>query len=223
MAGHLERVASERAEDVLQRVLQFRGSYDSYQKPDDVNALLELFTSVHLRPKYTLDYELVCEGEVVRRISPFARSVDDEEVVFAIDESPEQEGHGAQAVEMLYQYLSYDHTPEGLFQYAFFVQELWSTRASWHEAEWLTSTPIFTQQRFDEIVDSARKVEELHPPAWYGPEVALESAGGQVRFLVHTSMGWDRIYWLEIEVKADGCLDVHAGEMVADLGRGEIF
>jgi hypothetical protein len=223
MSGRLERVVQERAEAVLERVLQFRDNCARYEKPDDVNALLELFSSVHLRAGYVLDYDLVREGEAMTRIRPFARPAHSEESVFSLDEPPDQEGHGEQAVETLYQYLSYDKTPTGIFEYVLFVQELWSTRASWHEAEWLASTPIFTQARFDEIVQGARKVEELKTPESYGPEAVVGSKGGQVRFLVHTPMGWERIYWLEVGVEADGRLDVRAGDIVADLGQGENF
>ena len=225
MTGRLECVAQERAEAVLERVLHFRNNYARFEKPDDVNALLELFSGVHLRSGYVLDYDLVREGEAMTRIRPFARPINSEEAVLAIDEQPDQEGHGEQAVETLYQYLSYDKTPTGIFEYVFFVQELWSTRASWHEAEWLASTPIFTQARFDEIVQGARKVEELKTPAIYGPEAVVDSKtnSGQVRFLVHTPMGWERIYWLEVGVEADGRLDVRAGDIVVDLGQGENF
>jgi|GEM_PF-650593 len=223
MTGRLERVAQERAEAVLEHVLHFRDNYARFEKPDDVNALLGLFSGVHVRPGYALDYDLVHEGKAMTRIRPFARRVDSEEAVFSVEEPPDQEGQGEEAVETLYQYLNYDKTPVGIFEYVFFVQELWSTRASWHEAEWLASTPIFSQTRFDEVVGSARKVEELKRPDWYGPEALVGAEGGQVRFLVHTPMGWERIYWLEVGVEADGRLDVHAGDIVADLGQGENF
>ena len=85
MTGRLERVAQERAEAVLERVLHFRNNYARFKKPDDVNALLELFSGVHLRSGYVLDYDLVREGEAMSRIRPFARPIDSEEAVFAID------------------------------------------------------------------------------------------------------------------------------------------
>ncbi|MGY8826017.1 MAG: hypothetical protein ACKVJG_19115 [Candidatus Latescibacterota bacterium] len=223
MTARLERVAQERAEAVLGNVLHFRDNYARFEKPDDVNALLELFSGVHVRSGYVLDYDLVQEGKAMIRIRPFARRAESEEAVFSVEEPSDQEGHGEQAVETLYQYLSYDKTPVGLFEYVFLVQELWSTRASWHEAEWLASTPIFTQRRFDEIIHSARKVEDLKTPDWCGPEALVDAEGGRVRFLVHTPMGWERIYWLEVSVEADGRLDVHAGDIVADLGQGENF
>ena len=45
----------------------------------------------------------------------------------------------------------------------------------------------------------------------------------KVRFLVHTPMGWERIYYLNITITADGRVDQQAGQIVADLGQGEIF
>ena len=72
-------------------------------------------------------------------------------------------------VEQLYHYLEFELSPQGLFEYAFFVIELWSMRASRHAAEWLESTPIFTDVRFDEILDRARKVGDLKRPQAFGP------------------------------------------------------
>ena len=45
----------------------------------------------------------------------------------------------------------------------------------------------------------------------------------QARFLVHTPMGWERIYHLEISIADDGRVDQEAGNIVADLGQGDIF
>ena len=119
--------------------------------------------------------------------------------------------------------MTYERSLGGLFEYAFFVLELWSIRASWHEAEWLASTPVLTQKLFEELIDQARKVEQLDPPDWYGPEAALQEQGGKVRFLVHTPIGWERIYHLEISIAADGRVDQEAGHIFADLGQGDIF
>ena len=38
-----ERIPQEPAEEILKRVLEFRNSYDQYEKPEDVNTLLSLF------------------------------------------------------------------------------------------------------------------------------------------------------------------------------------
>lgn len=219
----LERVPADRAEAVLEQVLHFRQSYDRYEKPDDVNALLGLFPSVHVRSGYQLDYDWVHHGDVIRRIRPYARPLDGRAPLLAEPASPEGEECSDQAVETLYQYLHYDPTAEGLFEYAFFVQELWATRASWHDAEWLASAPIFTRARFEQALQTARKVVDLHEPKSFAAEAMCAKPGGHVRFLVHTPMGWDRIYWLEIDVEADGRLDVRAGAIVADFGRGETF
>ena len=220
-----DRIPQEQAAEILDSVIRFRKNYDQFEKPDDVNALVRLFPSVQLSEGYILDYEQVQEGEVVTRIRPFARKKDGEEGEPLLLDflSPDMEGLTDQDVETLYQFLIYEKTPRGLFEYAFFVLELWSMRASWHEAEWLASTPVFTQQHFEEVVGQARKVEQRNQPGWYGPEVEVLDEGGKVRFLVHTPMGWERIYYLDITIAADGRVDQQAGQMVADLGQGEIF
>ena len=221
-----ERIPQEQAAEILENVVRFRSNYDQYKRPDDVNALVRLFPSVQMRDGYLLDYEIIQEGEVVTRIRPFVRKADggdDKEPLHLDFPPPELEGLSDQDVETLYQFLMYERSPNGLFEYAFFVLELWSTRASWHEAEWLASTPVFTQKHFEELVDQARKVEQLDLPDWYGPEAALQDWGGKVRFLVYTPMGWERIYHLEITVADDGRVDQVAGKIVADLGLGDIF
>ena len=214
-----ERVPQEPAEEILERILEFRSRYDQYQRPEDVNFLLGLFPHVSLEEGYILDYLLEQSGDAVQQIVPFARPADDQDLLFAVpapgaDEDP---------VETLYQYLKYERTPQGIFEYAFFVTELWATRASWHAAEWLSSTPVFTRKRFDELVEQAEKVDSLSLPEWYGPEAGVGEKGGWVRFLVYTEMGWERIYYLEIEVDEKGRVEQRAGEIVADLGRGFLF
>jgi len=218
-----ERISPESAEEILAHVLEFRDRYDQHQKPDDVNTLLSLFPRVSLREGFMLDYVLINTGEAVQRILPFARPCHDDAVQFLPPHSGEEEEEAEQAVETLYQYLDYERTPQGLFEYAFFVTELWSTRVSWHAAEWLSSTPVFTQERFDQLFDAAKKANSLSRPEWYGPEAGLGEQGGAVRFLVYTQMGWKRIYYLEIGVRADGRTDMEAGDIVADFGQGIIF
>ena len=118
---------------------------------------------MQLSEGYILDYEQVQEGEVVTRIRPFARKKGEEEGEPPLLDflSPDMEGLTDQDVENLYQFLIYEKTPRGLFGYAFFVLELWSTRASWHEAEWLASTPVFTQQHFEEVRSARNKCQKL--------------------------------------------------------------
>lgn len=210
-----ERIPQEPAEEILKRVLEFRNSYDQYEKPEDVNTLLSLFPRVSLEKGYILDYILEPSGEAVQQILPYIRPSGEDEMLLVMP------GENKDSVETLYKYLDYERSPQGLFEYAFFITELWSTRVSWHAAEWLASTPVFTQDRFDELVDRAPKVDSLLRPEWYGPEAELTE--GEVRFLVYTEMGWTRIYYLQIAVDAQGCTEQKVGSIVADFGQGLIF
>jgi|APSaa5957512622_1039677.scaffolds.fasta_scaffold07516_2 hypothetical protein len=217
--GGYERVPQEPAEEILKRVLAFRDSYDQYEKPDDVNFLLSLFPQVGLREGYVLDYVLESAGEAVQHILPYARIEGEEDSLLVVSVA----GEPADQVETLYQYLDYERSPQGLFEYVFFIAELWATRASWHAAEWLSSTPIFTEARFTGLVDRAEKVDGLSRPDWYGPEAELREAGGKVRFPVHTEMGWERIYYLEVTVNPQGSTEQVAGAVLADFGTGLLF
>jgi len=218
-SGGYVRVSQEPAEEILKKVLAFRDSYDQYEKPDDVNFLLSLFPRVRLREGYVLDYVLESAGEAVQHILPYARVEGEEDSLLVMSAA----GSSADQVEALYQYLDYERSPQGLFEYVFFVAELWATRASWHAAEWLSSTPIFTETRFTELVDKAKKVDSLSRPDWYGPEAELWEDGGKVRFPVHTEMGWERIYYLEVTVDTRGSTEQVAGAVLADFGTGLLF
>ena len=215
-------LSEQYAADLLESVLEFRTRGLQYDRPDDVNALLGLFPLVSVRKGFILDY-IQSEAKSGMRlpIRPFARPDEDDgwEPIFDPSEVPGRE----ELVEELYGYLEFEQTPKGLFEYAFFVIELWSVRASRHAAEWLESTPIFTGARFDEILDGARKVEDLKRPDHFGPSARCDDEGGRVRFLVHTPVGWERIYYLESMVSADHYVDQEAGEIVADLGSGQLF
>jgi hypothetical protein len=86
------------------------------------------------------------------------------------------------------------------------------------------STPIFTSERFDKYLDEASKATDIRRPQQFGPMARLdEEGGGRVRFLVYTPAGWERIYYLESMAFSDGFVDQEAGEIVADLGMGQIF
>ena len=215
-----ERLPPGPAEAILERVLEFRSCYDRYEKPDDVNALLELFPRVSLREGYVLDYIMDQAGEAVQRILPFARPAPEEDFLLVTQAGSAE----LDPVESLYWYLDYERSPQGLFEYAFFITELWSTRASWHATEWLASTPIFTRERFAERIEAAAKVDAVSWPDGYGPEAGLKKeGGGGVRLLVYTEMGWERIYYLGIAVDSQGGTELEAGAIVADFGQGFIF
>ena len=134
-----------------------------------------------------------------------------------------EEPHRADVPDELYQYLDCESFPEGLFEYAFFVIELWSLRLSRHAADWLESPPIFDVGAFNRVLSAASTVNALNRPEHFGPEARFGADNSRVRFLVHTPMGWERIYYLESLVFSDGFVEQEAGEIVADLGSGLFF
>ena len=217
-----ERVPSEGAVDLLKQVLEFRETCQQLEKPEDVNHLLGLFPLVGIRDGYMLDYIQSNIGEIATGIQPFARASDgdDTPLVSWFDDEQEQQD---QEIDQLYQYLLFETNPESLFQYAFFVTELQSTHASWQVSDWIASTPVFSAAAFDQIVDQAAKVDSLAKPEWYGPLVFPEEGGGRVKFLVHTAMTWERIYYLNSQVLPSGLVKHEAGEIVADFGHGLIL
>lgn len=217
-----EAISEDSAEGILTKVLAFRDQWQELEKPDDVNALVQIFPRVSVREGYVLDYiqERTDEG-IVLPIQPFARPHDDDSWI-PMSDSETPLGR-EELVDQLYRYLEFELSPEGLFEYAFFVIELWSMRATRHAAEWLESTPVFTAPRFDQVLEGARKVSDLKRPHVFGPTSRLDGKGGRVRFLVHTPIAWERIYYLESMVFGDGFVDQEAGEIIADMGSGELF
>jgi len=228
-----KRIPQEQAEQVLTKVLRFRRTCDKYQRPDDVNGLLALFRRVSIKEGFTLDY-VRHDDEMAGWIRPYARKYDaspeeslppvihlfDRDKIAGYRQTSELD---ELEVETLYQYLDYEKSDLGVFEYAFFVIELWSTKAYWHASEWLASTPIFTKRRFDSFLSKAKKPGKVIRPDHYGPLVHLEPEGGKVRFLVHCPVFWDRIYYLNCVVSRDGRVDHSGGKTVADLGGGFIF
>ncbi|MDA0334918.1 MAG: hypothetical protein O2782_07125 [bacterium] len=216
-----ELIPSDAAVDLLARVVDFRERDGRPQPAEEAAALLSLFPGVRVRDGYLLDFsqETTAAG-VIQPIRPYVRPAGDESWVPLFDEEIERDD----LVEQLYQYLEYDRTPQGLFEYAFFVIELWSLRLSRHAADWLESTPIFDAAAFDAVVAQADKATEVKRPEYFGPQARFDDDGGaRLRFLVHTPMGWERIYYLESLVFSDGFVEQEAGEIVADLGSGLVF
>lgn len=214
-------VPSAAADALLQRVLAFRERGANASHTVDTAALLELFPSVSVRDGWVLDYvQDEAQTGVRQPIRPFARPIaDDSWMPLSVGESSRET-----LVEELYQYLRHEATPEGLFEYAFFAIELWSLHASGFAAEWLDSMPVFTEAAFDRVLAGASRVADLRRPSHFGPLVKTGvRGGGRVRFLVYTPMGWQRIYYLESEILADGFVDQEAGEIAADLGAGIVF
>ena len=179
-------VSETYAENLLESILSFRADWQGYTKPDEVNGLLELFPKVSLRQGHVLDYvkEVSTDG-ITLPIRHFARPAGDATWVPLLDAA--EEPQRADVADELYQYLDYESSPEGLFEYAFFATD-------------------------------------IRRPQQFGPMARLdEEGGGRVRFLVYTPAGWERIYYLESMAFSDGFVDQEAGEIVADLGMGQIF
>lgn len=221
-ATMIETIPSEAARRLSEEVQRFRDRPLPSRPPDDVNALLALFPRVTTRENYILDYMVETSPDGVELpIRPFARPADDDSWMPLYEgEVPMRD----ELVEQLYKYLTYEPTPAGAFEYALFIIEMWSLRVSRYAAEWLESMPIFDEETFDAALAKARKVNDLHRPTDYSPTARThEDGSGRVRFLVYTPMGWERIYYLESRITADGYVDQQAGEIVADMGTGLIF
>jgi len=215
-----EPISSDAAIDLLTRVIEFR-ERDVRQSPtQETAALLSLFPNVHVRDGFQLDFvQETTSAGVTQPIRPFARPKADNSWVPLFDDKVERED----LVDQLYRYLEYESTPQGLFEYAFFVVELWSLRLSRHAADWLDSTPVFDKVAFDRVLSEAGTVNDLSRPEYYGPEVRFDEDSSRVRFLVHTPMDWERIYYLESLVFSDGFVEQETGQIVADLGLGLVF
>jgi hypothetical protein len=226
-------VAEREADRLLTRVLKFRRDYEQSRRDGDLNELLGLFPRVSIQEGYVLDY-IRFEETSASWIRPYARQVQAPpletlpEVIRLFDRQGilgyrQEEEMNRLEVETLYNFLDYERSLPGLFEYAFFVVELWATNAEWHAAEWLDSTPIFTKRRFESFVRKGRNSEKVSYPQRFGPLVRLEENGGHVRFLVYTRVGWNRIYYLECAVHADGRVDLDMGETLADFGGGIVY
>ncbi len=214
-------IPSDVAADLLARVCSFRKREAGPSPTEETAALLSLFPGVSLRHGFLLDFAQETTASGVRQpIRPFVRPQDDDSWVPLFDEEVERDD----LVDQLYQYLEFEHSPQGLFEYAFFVIELWSLRVSGHAADWVASTPIFDVTTFDQVLAAAGTVSDLKRPEIFSPQTQFgDDGGGRVRFLVHTPMGWERIYYLESLVFGDGFVEQEAGEIIADLGSGLIF
>lgn len=217
-----EPVAAEFAQEVASRAMAFRAQWEALSRPDDVNALLGLFPSLSLREGYELDYIQESSPDGVRLpIHPFARPRQEAGWTPMVDSA--EPPNPDELVETLYPYLSYQATASGLFEYAFFHLELFSLRANAQDAEWLSCTPVFTQEEFDRVLAGATRPSEVVRPSHYGPLACLEGEDRSVRFLVYTPMGWERIYYLESAIRSDGHVEHQAGDVLADMGLGQIF
>jgi hypothetical protein len=224
-----QKVQGYHAERVYENVLRFRNAWGRYHRPDDVNRLLRLFPHVSIQQGYILDY-LSMGGTTSGWIWPYARRGDagsepgPPPALAAIerDRLVGQRGSGELRrleAETLYRFFQYEPSGTGLFEYAFFVNELWSTKSASKAAEWLDLQPVFTKRRFDSVLREVKQVlrvvrpESCDPVARFGAE-----GGGEVEFMVYHGGPWRRIFNLKIQVDADGCVRRAPGSLVANLG-----
>lgn len=235
-SGMTEKIPQRYAEGMLVQILRWRGEVAAdaqrSKKPTEVNEHLSFFPNVSLREGYMLDY-VEEGGGVAGWIRPFAKPTADTLVTRVSPGMPppferlsllglkDRTEPADDEVERLYQYLDYERSAEGVFEYAFFLLELGAVHADWHAAEWLDSRPVFTKRRFDRFV--ARRQAGTTVPEHYGPWAVVKGDGGVTRFMVHTPVCHDCIYELVCEVEADGRVSMSRGSIVADMGPGFVY
>ena len=225
-----KRVPGHRAERLLENVLRFRRAWGRYHRPDDVNRLLGLFRRVSLPRGMVLDYLRFGtreEGWIWPFVRPEGRRIRPEPppalAAIPVDLLVTKRGDSPDlrpvVKETLYDHLTYERTPEGLFEYAFFARELWALKSSPARHEWLALEPLFTRWRFDA---AARKgtgqLRRGIRPKHFDPVVRLDPrGGGEVRFLVHAPAPWRRILYLHLLVDPEGFVTMREGDLVATL------
>jgi hypothetical protein len=224
------RIPGYHAERMLEAVRRFRANWMHYHRPEDVNQLLRLFPTVHLPRGFILDY-LPVGGVETGWIFPFARreavtsgesTMPAELAAMERDRLATKRGSGElrrMEVEHLYRHLTYDPTPTGLFEYGFFISELWATKSASRARDWLDLEPIFTRRQFDAVVRAARQVTRVIRPEICDPLARLASGGGgQVEFIVYQGAAWKRIFQIRLTIEADGGVRRDPGELLANLG-----
>ena len=224
------RIPGYRAERMLEAVKRFRANWMHYHRPEDVNQLLRLFPSVHLARGLMLDYLPVGSVET-GWILPFARReavTSGESAIPAALAAMERDrlagrrGSGELRrleVELLYNHLTYEQSPAGLFEYAFFISELWATKSASKARDWLDLEPIFTRRQFDAVVRAAKQVTRVIRPEVCDPLARLATdGGGLVEFIVYQGAAWKRIFRLRVTVEPDGGVRRDPGELLANLG-----
>jgi hypothetical protein len=223
------RIPGHHAERILEAVKRFRANWMHYHRPEDVNQLLHLFPAVHLPRGFMLDY-LPVGGIETGWIFPFARReviTEGESVAPAELAAMERDrlagkrGSGELRrleVEYLYRHLTCEPSPIGLFEYAFFISELWATKSASKARDWLDLDPIFTRRQFDAVVRAAKQVTRVMRPETCDPLARLADAGGEVEFIVYQGGAWKRIFNLRLTVHPDGSVRRDAGDLLANLG-----
>ncbi|NIM95489.1 MAG: hypothetical protein GTO18_17465 [Anaerolineales bacterium] len=221
-----QRVAGHLAERIYGNVLRFRRGWNRYRQPEDLKQLLKLFPNVSLLEGYRLDYLQM--GSVESGwIWPYAclESAEGEEglpevlagmhrdQLISLRDTPEARGI---AIGTLNSYLRYSSTPLGLFEYAFFMSELWSTKSSAVAGDWLELELIFSRFAFDNLLRKTPYViKRIKRPDTYDPQTQLESKrGGEVSFLAYRGGAFKHIFVLKANVDPMGSVIRETGDVL---------
>jgi hypothetical protein len=225
-----ERVPGYRLQPTLEAVHRFRNGWSRHHRPDDVNHLLRLFRKVDLQSGYILDY-MTLGRQDSGRIWPFARpdkpgpsqELPAELKKIAPDQlAGQQPGKDMRQLEAktLYSYLSYERTPLGLCEYAFFIPELWALKSQQIGEEWLSLEPLVVRHAFDAVLRKAgEQLVRVTRPQHYDPVVQLDPKGGWALFMAYQPGPWRRIVRIELAVDPIGSVSWRPREVVASLQR----
>lgn len=225
-----DRLPGYRLQPTLEAVQRFRNAWGRHHKPDDVNQLLRLFRKVDLQEGFQLDYLSLGRGQA-SRIWPYARPLRGpkaQALPEALQRVPPDQlvsqapGGALRQVEAetLYRYLSYERSPLGLAEYAFFIPELWSLKSQQWAEDWLSLQPLVVRHAFDSVLRKAgSRLVRVSRPDHYDPIVQQDEGGGRVLFMAYQPGPWRKVVWIELTVEAAGPVSWQAKDVVASLRR----
>jgi hypothetical protein len=206
---------------------RFRNSWDRYHRPEDLRQLLRVFPNVNVAEGYVLDY-LLMGGTQSRWIWPYARlDTPESEIPHALNAIPRDQLvqlRGSAEVrhieiETLYRYLKHPDTPLGLFEYAFFVMEMWATKSESEAVQWLAIRPLFSRHAFEnQLRKQASTAKKITRPEIFEPIIIPGSAGGaDVNFLAYEGGAWKRIFLMILHIDHHGHITSEPGKVFVNL------
>lgn len=223
-----QKVPGALAERLFALIGRLRRAWPRNRRPDDVYQLIRIFPNVRISEGYVLDY-LSMGGLKSRWIWPYARTQDNESIPDALAEIPRDQLIGLREspeavpieVQTLYRHLTYPSTALGVFEYAIFINELWSTKSETKANDWLNMQPIFSRTSFENWMRKVGKnAKRIDRPTNYEPTVKRATGGGrEVRFLVYQSQVWKRITWFILLVDPSGFVRSSVGKVLVDMGQ----